>query len=87
MQSYHEAELAFLARDMGALKAARDRLAGVPKPDGFDQGVEAFKMKYPEFPPPTWPMNLDVVDGFINCFDMPYAEAYKFSCRPEQSEE
>lgn len=85
MRSYHEAELAFLARDLKALKAARARLAGIPKPDGFDQGVAVFKAKYPDYPPPIWPMNLDVVDGFINCFDKPYAEAYKFSCRPDMN--
>nr|WP_321509276.1 hypothetical protein [uncultured Hyphomonas sp.] len=82
MRSYHEAELAFLARDLEALTVARDRLAAVPKPDGFEAGVEAFKAKYPDYPPPVWPINLDVVDGFITCFDKPYAEAYTLSCRP-----
>ena len=87
MRSYHEAELAFLARDLEALTAARDRLAAVPQPDGFEAGVEAFRAKYLDYPPPVWPMNLDVVDGFINCFGKPYAEAYKFSCRPDQASE
>ena len=86
MRSYHEAELAFLSRDRGALEAARDRLAALPEPDGFRQGVEAFRAKYPDSPPPVWPVNLDVVEGFINCFDKPYAEAYAFSCRPGNGE-
>jgi len=86
MQSYHEAELAFLSRNLGALRAARERLAAIPKPEGFEKGVEAFKAKYPGYPPPAWPINLDVIDGFINCFDEPYAEAYKFSCRPDQAQ-
>ena len=86
MRAYHEAELAFLSGDLEALTAARTRLAAVPKPEGFEKGVEAFKAKYPDYPPPVWPINLDVVDGFINCFGKPYAEAYKFSCRPARDE-
>lgn len=85
MRAYHEAELAFLSHDLEALKAARDRLAAQPEPDGFRESVAKFKEKYPDYVPPGWPLNLDVVEGFINCFDQPYAEAYKFSCRPDQT--
>jgi hypothetical protein len=28
-----------------------------------------------------WPMNLDVLDGLIACFDRPYSEAYDAKCR------
>ena len=82
MRSYHQAEAAFLARDLDRLKAARDQLAALPEPEGFREGVEKFKAKYPKLAPPVWPVNLDVVEGLINCFDKPYAEAYTFTCRP-----
>lgn len=81
MRYYREAELGFFRRDKSALKAARASLAGVPKPEGFDAGVAKFKEKYPELSPPIWPVNLDVVDGLLNCFDRPYAQAYSTDCR------
>ncbi|MEM1106414.1 MAG: hypothetical protein AAGH87_08475 [Pseudomonadota bacterium] len=76
MQAYHEAEIAFLRRDRSALLAARARLLSVPPPEGFEEAVADFLSRYPGQPPPAWPVNLDVVDGFIACFDRPYAEAY-----------
>lgn len=79
---YHEAEIAFYQKDRVALQAARDRLAALPKPDGFDEGAARFRERFPNYPPPTWPANLDTVDGFLNCLGTPYADAYAFSCRP-----
>jgi tetratricopeptide (TPR) repeat protein len=73
---YHQAEIAFFRRDKDALLASRTSLATLPKPDEFDGGVERFKEHFPDQRPPTWPINLDVVDGLINCFDKPYSEAY-----------
>ena len=87
MRTYHEAELAFMLHDLEALEVARDRLAAEPEPDSFREGVAKFKEKYPDYPEHRWPLNLDVVEGFINCFDRPYAEAYTFSCRPDQASE
>ena len=82
MLAYHEAEIAFLENDRTSLQAARDRLAALPPPAGFAEGVESFKARYPDMPAPVWPLNLDVVDGFLNCFNKPYAEAYSTECRP-----
>lgn len=84
MIAYHEAEVAFLERDLSALQAARAKLAAMPEPSNWalakervraqrgDEAAERF----------VWPLNLDVVDGFINCFDRPYTEAYNQACRP-----
>ncbi len=85
-RAYHKAEIAFLLQDRDALVAARDKLLAVPKPEGFDQAVENFKQKYPDYPPPVWPTNLNVIDGFIACFDKPYSEAYSQACRPVAAE-
>jgi hypothetical protein len=86
MQAYHEAELAFFARDYDALLAARRSLAAVPMPEHFEKSAAQYLEKYPDQPPLVWPVNLDVVDGLIACFDKPYSEAYSFSCRPESEE-
>lgn len=80
---YHKAEIAFLARDYDALVAARDNLLALPKPEGFDAAVEAFKQRYPDYPPPVWPTNLNVVEGFVKCFSKPYSQAYSYDCQPQ----
>lgn len=66
---YNEAMLAFLRKDLNALKLAREELASVPRPDWMPEGKG------------KWPPNLDVVDGLINCFGKPYSEAYSQACR------
>jgi len=75
-QPYVDATVAFLHRDRPALIAARERLTALPVPPQFQRAVDGFKASYPELPAPTWPLNLDKVDGFIACFDRPYSEAY-----------
>ena len=80
MLYYHEAELAFFLRNRAALKDARKSLSALPQPDWFERSAEAFKQAYPGSPAPVWPLNLDVVDGLIRCFDRPYAEAYQRVC-------
>ncbi len=77
---YNEATIAFLEGDRAKLLSARASLAAVPKPDGFEEGAEEFRKKYPEAPPLVWPNNLNVVDGLIACFDKPYKEAYSSAC-------
>lgn len=84
MLAYRDAEIAFLGNDHSSLLAARERLASLPEPEGFAAAVERFRNSYPNFPPPRWPTNLDVVDGLIACFGRPYAEAYGLACRPER---
>lgn len=81
MIAYHDAEIAFLRRDLPALTAARDRLMAVPPPPGFDESVARFRQRYPTLPPPVWPLNLDVVNSLVACFGRPYSEAYTAPCR------
>ncbi|MCP1338821.1 hypothetical protein NJR55_04380 [Idiomarina sp. M1R2S28] len=56
---------------MENLKTHRQRLATVPKPEGFnptDADGNPIEIQ--------WPPNLAVVDNFIRCFDQPYAKVY-----------
>jgi hypothetical protein len=62
---YVDATIAFLHRDRDALLKARTKLAEVPPEAGR---------------PDSKPMNLDVVDGLLRCFDRSYADAYS-ACR------
>lgn len=79
---YLDATLAFLRRDRVALDSARAELATLPEPQGFREAVEQARQRYGDAFADSivWPSNLDVVDGFRNCFDRPYAEAYR-ECR------
>lgn len=79
MIAYRDAEIAFLGGDLPALTAARDRLLAIPPPPGFEEGAARFRERYPTMTPPTWPLNIDVVNGLIACFGRPYSEAY--ACR------
>lgn len=76
IRPYNEATIAFLRRDRAALEAARDRLLALPEPEQFAQARAQYAANYPQFPPLTWPLNRDKVEGFIACFDRPYREAY-----------
>lgn len=76
IQPYVDATVAFLRRDREALLAARERLLALPVPDYFAAAVERHRINYPDYPPPTWPLNRDKVEGFVACFDRPYREAY-----------
>ena len=73
---YRRATRAFLANDLENLRVARNDLATLPVPSSFADAVERFKREYPDFPPPRWPPNLDVIDAFIACFNQSYNEAY-----------
>jgi hypothetical protein len=63
---YALATVAFLQNNRQALKAARDRLAAVPRPEFVPDG--------------EWPPNLKIVDSLIACFGRPYSEAYSGHC-------
>jgi hypothetical protein len=90
---YVDASIAFLRRDRTALQAARDALASVAYPGGDD--APPLKDGYLEFPAADgqpamrvrWPPNIDVVDGFLHCFDKPYKDAYRSECRPHAAVE
>lgn len=76
MRDYAAATVAFLRHDKAALLAARAQLIAEPKPDGWDEAVAELKANGETI---LWPLNLEIVDGLIACFDKPYAEAY--GCR------
>jgi hypothetical protein len=84
---YVDASIAFLRHDREALLAARDALAKVAFQGG--EGMPPLKDGYLEFPAEAgqpamkvrWPPNLDVVEGFLNCFESSYDEAYGAACR------
>jgi hypothetical protein len=79
-QAYADATVAFLRQDRPALVAARRRLAGLPPPADFQASAEAFRTQTGR--ELTWPLNLDIVDRLLACFDRPYAEAYGGACGP-----
>lgn len=85
--AYVDASIAFLRKDRPALEQARQSLAAVPFPS--DKGMPPLKDGLVELPMKggktmkmRWPPNIDVVDGFIRCFDKPYEAAYGSACRP-----
>ena len=79
IRPYTDASIAFLRRDRAGLLAARAALIAMPEPDYFRQAADRYAASYPSLPPLAWPLNLDVVDGLIACFDKPYAVAYECS--------
>ncbi|MFZ5748050.1 MAG: hypothetical protein ACOY45_10415 [Pseudomonadota bacterium] len=72
---YVDGSIAFLRHDRPALQAARDRLAQVPPP----AERPTFTLNGQTVTPP-WPLNLNVLDGFLACFDRSYADAYGPEC-------
>jgi len=69
--------VAFLRRDKPELLTARARLASLPKPANWvEQVTVTIEGKPVTFVSP-WPMNLNVLDGLIKCFDQPYVQAYR----------
>lgn len=77
---YADATIAFLEKDREALQTARDALAALPEPPWFADAIADLENRTgQQF---RWPLNLDVVDGFLACFDRSYREAYGADCRP-----
>lgn len=79
IRPYTDPSIAFLRQDKAALLAAREALVAMPEPDEYRQAADRYAKTYPDLPPLSWPLNLDVVDGLIACFGRPYVEAY--DCR------
>jgi hypothetical protein len=78
-EDYAVGTIAFLDRDLAGLKTARARLAALPPPVDFEQTKARTKVR--SGLDLHWPLNLDVLDRLIACFDEPYATAY--GCRPK----
>lgn len=70
---YVDGTIAFLSRDRTALLTARQKLAALPKPADWDTDTARANARTGV---PSWPLNLGVLDGFLRCFDKPYAETY-----------
>lgn len=76
IRPYTDATIAFLRRDREALLAARAELLTIPMPEQFARASARYAESYPDLPPLEWPLNLQIIDGLIACFDKPYREAY-----------
>lgn len=77
---YIDATIGFLRRDRDVVRNARAALVELPEPEWFKRAAaDAQPAHQTEL---TWPMNLDVIDGLLNCFNRPYAQAYEEQCRP-----
>lgn len=72
---YVDGTIAFLRHDRTALQTVRDKLAALPRPADLKPLV--FKGQSIAAP---WPPNLNVLDGFIRCFNRSYDEAYGPRC-------
>ena len=71
---YVDASIAFLRRDLPALRRARTALAAVRRPPGFAPvDVHGSPANI------IWPLNLNVVDALLTCFGQSYALAYRCS--------
>lgn len=70
---YAQGTMAFLDGDLAGLKAARDRLSALPKPDWFATQPAKGRIL-------NWPLNLGVLEGLIRCFGHPYTVAYGDAC-------
>ena len=79
---YVDATIAFLEQDAAALAEARSNLLVVEEPEGYnpvDIGGRPMRL--------IWPPNLNVVDGFIECFSRTYNQAFGECSRPLVQEE
>jgi hypothetical protein len=68
---YVDGTVSFLRHDRAQLQAARDKLAALPRPADFHPigpDGKPFQIK--------WPPNLNVLDGFLACFNSSYEKAY-----------
>ncbi len=77
-EDYALGSVAFLQRDRAGLLAARARLAKLPKPPTWARREAEIQKRFGSAP--SWPPNLNVLDGLIACFDRPYREAYGAPC-------
>ena len=78
-RAYAEATIAFLERDRRRLAKARAELVAIPEPEGWQEAVRQMEKQYGFSP--TWPANLDVVNGLIRCYEESYEVAYGAQCR------
>ncbi|HBS57599.1 MAG TPA: hypothetical protein DEA38_17990 [Stenotrophomonas sp.] len=78
--AYVDGTVAFLQHDRAALEKARAALVAIPTPEEFagalKDGRYHFTTAGGQKVDVPWPPNLDVLDGFLRCFDRDYHNAY-----------
>lgn len=74
--------VAFLKRDRNALISARDRLAQLPEPEGWENSFPVDVNGKRVIIENPWPPNLAVLNRLIACFDLDYEAAY--TCDKQQ---
>ena len=84
--AYVDGTIAFLQRDRAALEKARAALIAIPTPEqiagALKDGRYHFTTAGGQQVDAPWPPNLDVLDGFLRCFDRDYHDAMgSQSCR------
>ena len=86
---YVDASIAFLKRDKAALLVSHEQLSKVPAQEGTKLKNGYFEIARNGAPSywMRWPPNIDVVNGFLNCFEKSYDEAYKSTCRPPKADQ
>jgi hypothetical protein len=68
---YVDGSIAFLRRDLAGLDTARAKLAALPLPTGYSPvGADGKPRAF------GWPMNLNILDGFVACWNRSYKQAY-----------
>lgn len=84
--AYVDATIAFLQHDRAALLAAQSKLEQTPPPSGANvrpvgNGYVEVTYVNGKVSRMRWPLNSDVVEGFVRCFGKSYGEAYSSACR------
>jgi len=81
---YIDGTIAFLEKDAHSLQQARDALAKIKPSDEEVALVQEMMRENPHYNYPEGhefePQNLSFLDGFIKCFDAPFAKAYGGNC-------
>ncbi|WP_164280484.1 hypothetical protein [Stenotrophomonas indicatrix] len=84
--AYVDGTIAFLRRDRAALEQARAALVAIPTPQEFvgalKDGRYHFTTAGGQKVDVPWPPNLEILDGFLRCFDRDYHNAMdNLACR------
>ena len=87
--AYVDGTIAFLQRDRAALEKARARLIAIPAPEQIARALKDGRYHFTtaggQKVDVPWPPNLDVLDGFLRCFDRDYHNAMgNQACRNPQ---
>ncbi|KAF1012734.1 MAG: hypothetical protein GAK31_03951 [Stenotrophomonas maltophilia] len=89
--AYVDGTLAFLRQDRHGLEQARAALVAIPTPDGLAANIHNGRYRFTteggQQADMPWPPNLEMLDGFLRCFDRNYQTAYTLpACRNPQGD-